>query len=253
MNVSLATRLSLVGLFWGSIVAAGVYPRADVRPLECSPPDGNALVELRLHPLPEGLRPEDVDSRVYFRRGSDDALESLAQSRTPRPGHGNFFYVPAYPWEDVFDPEIAMPEAGSWSHWAVLPVPQEENLTVEHYVAVYDATGRLLFQSPVAWAPVTDDCEVELSDEQADFADSLLIGETVADQEGKRVIWWECEGLDTRINVDGELRDDRSCFVLIPWWGNPAVLIPAATGGGIGIIAIVEDDPGPPDVSPSAP
>ena len=53
---------------------AGVYPRADVKVLECVPDEGNGLVEIRMDPLPEGLRPEDVDARVYFRRGADDAL-----------------------------------------------------------------------------------------------------------------------------------------------------------------------------------
>lgn len=231
---------------------AGVYPRADVKVLECVPDEGNALVEIRMDPLPEGLRPEDVDARVYFRRGADDAIEAIQGGQTPAQGFGNFFYVPMYPWGDEFDPEIAIPEKGSWSHWGVLPVAQEENVTAETYVAVYDLQGALLFKSPTSWSPVTDDCEVDLNDDQDDFADNLVIGETVADQEGKRVIWWECDGLDTRINTELERRDDRSCFPII-WWKNPAVWIPAAAIGGIGIVEIIEDDPSPPPVSPAAP
>ncbi len=236
-----------------TLLFGGVYPRADVKPLECVPKDDNALVEIRIDPLPEGLRPEDVDARVYFRRGADQAMQALERGQTPAQGFGNFFYVPMYPWGDEFDPEITIPEKGSWSHWGVLPVPQEENLTAETYVAIYDLQGTLLFKSPTSWAPVTDqDCDVELNDDQGDFADNLIIGETVADQEGKRVIWWECEGLDTRINTELERRDDRSCFPVI-WWANPAVWVPAAAVGGIGVVEVIEDDPAPPPVSPSAP
>lgn len=243
------SSLALTLFFTASGAFAAAYPRPDVRPLACIPADGNARVDVRLDPLPEGLEPQEVDLRLYFRRAADDALRTSAEAR--RPGHGNFFYVPFYPWEDVFDPAVAMPERGSWSHWAVLPIPQEETLVTESYVAVYDAGGKMLYQSPVAWTATLSDCEVELEDAQRDFADNLVIGETAADQEGRRVIWWECEGLDTRINTAGERRDDRSCFAVILWWANPALYIPAAAVTGVGIVEVLDDSP--PDVSPSAP
>lgn len=244
---------TLVLALLASPLAAGTYPKADVLPLACAPPEGNARVDIRVDPLPEGLTPEAVDARVYFRRGADVVLQQANRSGLLAQGHGNFYYVPMYPWADEFDPQIAMPEPGSWSHWGVLPRPENENRVVEYYVSIHDLDGQVLYQSPVQYAPITDDCEVELNADQSDFADNLVIGETVADQEGKRVIWWECEGLNVRIDVELDRRDDRSCFLLIPWWASSSVLVPAASIGGVGVVTIIDDSPPLPEASPSAP
>ena len=214
-------------------------PSLEVEPLVCLPKDGNRNLEVRTEPteLPEGW-----GMRTYFRRQD----------------HGNFYYVPTYPYDEDLRPDLLDADTGKvliekyWTQWGVFPKPLDENVSAEYYVSIHNEEGQAVAQSETNIVEVTDDCEVDMVENQRDFAEELVIGETVVDQQGKKVIWWQCDGMDTRIGVAGDLREDRSCFPAIIWWKNPKLMIPLAVVG-IGITTVIIDDGDETPASPSTP
>ena len=118
----------------------------------------------------------------------------------------------------------------------------------QYFAAAFDGQTRLLGKSEVKVAPVTDRCRVELTAQQAGFAENLMIGETAEWQRGDRVFHWECDGVVTRIDPFGVPRADETCrSCLVAWWRPAAVLGAGAVTG----IIIDRRDPKP--VSPSRP
>ncbi len=227
-------------LFAVAPIAWAQIPSLEVEPLECLPKDGNRNLEVRTEPteLPDGW-----EMRNYFRRQD----------------HGNFYYVPTYPYEQDQRPDLLDADTGEvliekyWTQWGVFPKPLDENVSAEYYVSIHNAEGQAVAQSETQLVPVTDDCDEDMIESQRDFADELVIGETVVDQQGKKVIWWQCDGMDTRIGIAGDVREDRSCFPAIIWWQNPKLIIPLAVVGVGGITAVIVDDGDETPTSPSTP
>jgi len=126
-----------------------------------------------------------------------------------------------------------------------------ENEPVEYYVAVVDAGGQQVAASPMLVAPVTDDCQVELSPPEDGRARNQDVGETAPWQEGEAVFHWLCDGIVTRVNYLGIARADEVCRAcVVAWWQKREVLIPAAAGiTGITTIIISEE----PNPSPTRP
>jgi len=193
--------------------------------VECIPSGGNGVVDLGVAPDVGG------DVRVYFRRA----------------GYGDYYYVPA---------ETGQP--GSGVYWSVLPVPEPDNVLAEYYGAVVDPAGRFLGQTPVQTVPISDDCEVDLTEPQRSRSSDLTVGETSIGQKSMKVAWWQCEGVDQRIDLYGEERHDDSCIVvaILPvtsssaWYLSAQFWVPfGVLAGGI---ALVNDD-NPAFVSPSEP
>ncbi|MDX1630964.1 MAG: hypothetical protein R3234_03835 [Thermoanaerobaculia bacterium] len=208
----------ILTLFLGALPGMAQVPRIVVSPVSCLPADGNGVVHA-------GVMPEvdDRSVRLYFRRQ----------------GFGDFYWVPMV--------------ADEGRYWGVLPVPEEANEQAEYYVAVYDGGDRILGQSPVRSAPVTGDCEPNLTPEQRDRASALTIGETSLSQKHRKVAWWECEGVVERIDLFLELRDDTSCQP-IGWWERPEMLVPVGLAGvGVTRTVIVDEEPPGPEVSPAFP
>jgi hypothetical protein len=118
----------------------------------------------------------------------------------------------------------------------------------QYFVAAFDGQTRLLAKSDVKATPVTDRCRVDLTPQQAGFAENLMVGETAEWQRGERVFHWECDGVVTRIDPFGVPRADETCrSCLVAWWKPAAVLGAGAVTG----IIIDRNDPKP--VSPSRP
>ncbi len=117
----------------------------------------------------------------------------------------------------------------------------------EIYAAVVDAGGNELAHSKMMVVPVTDDCEVDLNEEQRGQANNLVVGETAPWEAGKNVFHWLCDGIVTRRDIRGVLREDdicRSCvFALAP------TLIAPASAAVAGIII----DRSPEPISPVRP
>ena len=118
----------------------------------------------------------------------------------------------------------------------------------QYYAAIYDGAGRFVAKSDVKVTPVNKECRVQLTPQQAGYAENLTIGETADWQRGERVFHWECDGIVTRIDPAGIPRADDSCRAcLIAWW-KPAAVIGA---GAVTGIIIERFDPTP--VSQSQP
>ena len=119
----------------------------------------------------------------------------------------------------------------------------------EYYGAIVDpATGAVLARSPVLKAPVTRECRVTLTPQQAGLAANLTVGETSGWQRGDRPFNWLCDGIVTRIDPAGITRsDDRCRTCALVWWKNPGVY------AGLGAIALISVDNDDPETSPSRP
>jgi hypothetical protein len=188
----------------------------------CIPIDGNAAVPAEAPVVPEG-----AEVRTYFRRQD----------------HGDYYYLPMR--RDV--------GASAGPLWSVLPKPEAENEMAELWVAIVAADGTVLSRTTVVTAPVTGDCVAELTAEQLDASDELVIGETARSQEHRRVAWWQCEGIVTRIDVERERRDDDACAP-IAWWQRPEMLAPFTLLGGGGILTLlIDEEPPERELSPALP
>lgn len=213
--------LVVVTLAFGAGVAVAQPPTLILAPPECLPAEGQAAVAVAVTP-----EIEEREIRVYFRRQ----------------GHGDFYYLVAE-------------AAGGGGYWAVLPIPEPDNDFAEVYAAAFDPDGNLVGRSEGATVPIYEDCDVDLTREQADYADSLSVGETSWAQKDRKVAWWQCEHVDERIDVAGDVRDEDACVPVAYWWRNPAILVPLGIGGVGGVLLIddiINDGP-PPEASPSAP
>jgi hypothetical protein len=102
-------------------------------------------------------------------------------------------------------------------------------------VHVTGPQGQTLATSPIRLVAVTGNCEAELSDEQEDESENLRVGETHADQKGRPVAWFMCDGIVERIGVEGEVRPDEYC-------GVPPPPAPLVLGSEIGR---TQQDPSP--------
>jgi hypothetical protein len=188
--------------------ASAQTPQVLVGDVPCIPSEGHGLVQAIAGPVPAG-----GEVRVYFRRQ----------------GHGDFYWLPAT-------------MEGS-TYWAVLPVPEPDNVLAEIYGAVYGAAGVPLAQSRIQTVPVTQDCRVDLDAEQSSSTTHMTVGETALGQKLRKLAWWRCEGIRERIDVMGEERVDEACLPLA-WWERPGVIAGLALVPP-GLTVVVQDPPGP--------
>lgn len=202
-------------------VTAQAPPPVAMAAPACLPRDGHAVV------AGEALVPPGAEARTYFRRA----------------GFGDFYYLP-----------MQRQEAAGGPLWAVLPMPEPENELAELWVAVVGADGTFLSRTASTTVPVTGDCVADLTAEQSSATDELVIGETARSQKHRKVAWWQCEGIVTRIDVAGERRDDDACAPLA-WFERPELVAPFAVLGGGGILTLIIEDepPGERELSPAQP
>jgi len=188
-------------------------------PVPCLVADGNTPVLLQVQPA-QGLS----TVRVYFR-----AVNEPEQ----------FFFL-----------EMRFQDNGFY--WAVLPIPESSTREVQLYFAVTDDNTRPTATSPVV-VPVTSNCPVSLSNEQAAFARNLVVGETDVIQKDELVWGFQCPGIVSRLDTRGELRPDDKCREALFAWTRDDVLIPALLVGGAVGGAVYLDRRDRKDASPSRP
>lgn len=177
-------------------------PAITIEETDCLPNRDNGVIRATVQPEIGG-----AETRLYFRW--DD--------------HGPFYYV-------------VMEAVGGGRYWATPPKPIDENRQVEAYVAVVDPAGAVIGEaSEPVLIPVTDDCDVELTERETGMAENLVVGETEAEQADDFVVGFLCDGIISRIDPEGILRVDPRCRrCIVAWWDKPEALLPAAIllGGG---------------------
>lgn len=120
----------------------------------------------------------------------------------------------------------------------------------EYFVAILDEEKRVVSRTPVAATSVERNCSVALTREQQEVANDLIVGETSRWQRNEEVFHWLCDGIDGRIDPEGERRADRLCGVVV-WWMQPGVLVPAIAGTQVlTYVTIVNETP---ESSPTRP
>ncbi|HEX4956205.1 MAG TPA: hypothetical protein VF017_22680 [Thermoanaerobaculia bacterium] len=204
------------GLFVSAGAAAAQTPLVTTPDVACFPIADNQVVTATVKPEVGG-----ASVRIYFRWNE----------------HGAMYYVD-------------MVAAGAGSYWGLPAKAEPRNERIEYYVSVVDPYGKTLAKSETKFSVVRDDCEPSFSSDpklaarQQGLANNLVIGETVAAQEGKRVLGFLCDGVVTRINADGIMRPDEVCRgCVIPWWTKQefigaAMLVPAT-------LIIIDEPPEP--------
>jgi hypothetical protein len=190
---------------WAAVAQKAVIVEVD--PLACLPEAENAVVTATV--LPDD---PTFEIRLYFQRDQ----------------FGDLYY-------------LVMRPLGAGRYWMVLPKPEKQNDIAEYHVTVVAADRAVLQSSPHVQVPVSDDCEVELTEEQREQAEQLRVGETANDQKGRAVAWWLCDGIIERIDPQGGVRPDEFC-------GVPPAPVPIIVEGD----KSTAPDPEPPEeVSPS--
>jgi len=219
-------RKTYLGLSLATLLAPAVATAApavvDVRGVPCLPRERNSVVYATVSP-----DLADYQVRLFFRRD----------------GHGDAYFMAMTKFDD------------KGHFYAVLPKPDRQNEEVEYHVHVRGADKQTLASSPILIAPVTGDCKVELTKEQEDLSNELVVGETRVDQKGRPVAWFLCDGIVSRVDIFDEQRPDEFCSVppgpvpIVAYGGKPPGV---PNGGG-------PPPPGatpfglPPVVSPSVP
>ena len=97
-------------------------------------------------------------------------------------------------------------------------------------------------RSPLQTANVTSSCTTNLSPEQERFAHNLVVGESVIDQVGAVLDGWQCTGVVSRINVNGQLRPDATCravAIATAAGATEKVLLPAALLAGAAVGGVI--------------
>lgn len=200
----------LAVLMLGAATLAAQIPRIAAEQIECLPRADNGVIYATVMPEAGGAA-----NRLYFRWDEDE----------------DFYYV-------------LMAGVGNGRYWGVPAKPDDKNDAVEYYVATVDPNEQVLAKSESLMAPVRDDCEVELTEQQRGVAENMTVGETTFDQVGEEIEGFLCDGVVSRINPLGILRGDERCRAcVIAWWEKPVVMIPAAAAvAGTGII-ITQGEP----------
>ncbi len=211
-------------LIVGPLGAAEITPSVPT----CVPADGNAVVSATLSPQTGWS-----NVRVYFREA----------------GAGPFYF-------------LEMRADGNGNFWAALPKPKTETETVDVYMVGTLADGSEVRTTQTA-VPVLGTCVSELTRDQNIYAQNLVVGETVVDQQGKEVVGFRCDGIVSRIVWNGDLRSDNECrremlaAATGEEGGRRKWLIPLAIigagGAGAGVGAAIVSDENPPDCSACIP
>ena len=205
-----ARNLLAAGLLLLTGAAAGAQTLT-VEKTSCVPAEDNGLVRASISSPAPGLSP-----RLYFRWRE----------------HEDFYWV-------------ALEAEPGGRFWATPPKPEKRNDHIEVYSALVDPTGKAVARSESQVIPVTKDCKVQLGPKERGVAENLTVGETSAQQQGKKVLAFLCDGVVTRINYQGVRRADDVCRAcVIAWWQRKAVLIPAAMTG-IGVVVSEQPEPSP--------
>ncbi len=156
--------------------------------------------------------------RLYFRRG----------------GEPDYYY-------------LEMRSAGDGAFWASLPLIGRDTSSVEYYVVVRDAEGREA-AVPTESGSVDPACRVVLTEDQARYAQNLVVGETTPAQRNAAVSGFLCTGVISRIQWTGELVPDEYCrqelIAKAAADEERRILIPLLILGTGGVVAIIkETDP----------
>jgi len=142
---------------------------------------------------------------------------------------------------------LEMRSAGDGAYWAALPLLGRETTAIEYYVAVRDAEGRESMV-PLEQGLVDPACGVQLTEDQARYAQNLVVGETTPLQRNTAIEGFVCTGVISRILSTGELVPDEYCrqelIAKAAADEERRILIPLLILGTGGVVAIIkETDP----------
>ncbi len=213
-----------------AVPALASQPTVTVGELKCLPNELNASLKAKVEP--------DVAAasvRLYFRRlnpvGAFYYNEMWARgggaywSVFPKPEDRKQHLLTDDWWEVLKDRHWMKGRDRDWlENW----LEEQEEEAAEYYVAVYDATEKLLGRSNTQLVQVLerDQCEAPLTRRELGWATNLTVGETTEVQANRCLFHWLCDGVVTRISWQRVLHPDECCRACVV-----AGLWPLAAGG----------------------
>jgi hypothetical protein len=186
-----------------------------LRDLSCLPKEHNA-------PLQFSVSEDAGGSSVwlYFRRLNPVGAFYFVQAWAA--GDGDYWTVFPKPedreqlglsedWWEVLEDRDWM--EGHDREWLEDWLSNQENEATEYYVAVKDTSGRITARTEMQLVSVQeqDECIPDLTPPERGWAQNLTVGEAASIQAAKQVFHWLCDGIVTRLSVDGVLRGDDYC------------------------------------------
>lgn len=191
---------------------------------ECLPKIAHGVVSLS---VADGT-PED-SIRVYFRQAAADE-------------DAPFYY-------------LEMKRGRDGDYWAVLPKPLCTTEEVDLYFSAGadPATAVRTEVQTVGVGTSCAECLPVLTPAQLDYAQNIVLGETVADQAGMRPDGFCCDGVVSRVDADGTLGADANCgqerleqvrcSCVCPLAVADRKILPLLVlGGSGGVIAVIRED-----------
>ena len=240
-----AKKLGCLLLFLTALPAFAAAPEVKVDdPPDCLPLEYNRALMASVEPDMAG-----TSVRLYFRRlnpvGAFYYDEMFASGKGkywtvfPKPEDRKQHLLTDDWWEVLKDRDWMKDRDRQWlDDW----LEEREQEAAEYYVAVYDAFGDLKGRTPTSlvevWPP--DRCGERLTPHQAGWAENLTVGETTDIQARRCLFHWLCDGVVTRISLEGILSPDECCRACVV-----AGLWPQAAAGVVASVLI--------DASPEQP
>ncbi len=220
--------------FGAALLAAATLSAQEISAdaIECLPNEANTMLAAKVTPEIDGSE----SMRLYFRRLNRTGAFYWVEMNSK--GDGNYWTVFPKPEErdqrELTDEWFEILEDRDWMEghdreWLEDWLEQQEHEAAEYYLAVADVGGNEISRTPTQLTKVLDrdDCRNELDAFEAGQSHNLTIGETTEIQQGKEVFHWLCDGVISRVNVDGVLRGDETCRAcVVAGW------LPIATTAG---------------------
>jgi hypothetical protein len=245
---------ALIALFLAAAAGPAGAVEVSSADVPCLPNEANQLLAASIQPEISG----SDEVRLYFRRlNPNGAFYWTAMNPS---GDGNYWTVFPKPEEreqqDLTDEWWDILETRDWMEdhdrdWLEDYFDDQEFELAEYYVAVVDISGAELARTPTALVEVQDpdDCAVRMTPFEVGQARNLTIGETTELQRGHEVYHWLCDGIVSRVNHEGILREDEYCRACVVAAWLP--VIPSSAAIIAGSVILPRSPPRASEVQPN--
>jgi hypothetical protein len=245
---------ALTALFF--VVTTGVAGAQEVSTpgVPCLPNEANQLVISLVQPEVRG----SDEVRLYFRRLNPTG--AFYWTTMNPSGDGAYWAVFPKPEEreqqDLTDEWWEILEGRDWMEghdrqWLEDYFDEQQFELSEYYIAVVDISGAEVARTPTSLVEVRDpdDCAAGLNPFEVGQARNLAIGETTELQQGREVYHWLCDGIVSRVDFEGILREDEYCRACVVAAWLPVV--PAGAALIAGSVVVPREPPRASEVQPT--
>lgn len=219
------------------VAAPALAQTIEVGDLDCLPNEFNSSISASVQPEVGG----SDQVRLHFRRLNPTGAYYWVTMNPA--GEGRYWTVFPKPeqreqqrltdeWWQILEKRDWM--AGRDREWLDNWLEQQQFEAAEYFVSVVDVAGRELARSKASLVEVRDrnDCRVSLDAFEQGQARNLTVGEKTEAQRGHELYHWLCDGVVSRVDFEGVLREDEICRACVVAAWLPVVPAGAALIAG---------------------